>query len=123
MSIEAILERIAVSLERLASAPVTGLPPVTAGNPAAVKPDGKKPAAGKPAPEAPATEPKALTYADAAGVVQTFVKKKGKPAALEVLAPFGIDNTPGKKLTDAKPEQWAPIIEAFNAATLVTPDA
>ena len=114
MSIDAILERIAVSLETLVT-----LADTKTDKPAAAT--GKKAADPKPAAKEPEAKP--LAYADAAAVVQTFVKKKGKPAALEVLAPFGIDNTPGKKLTDAKPEQWAPIIEAFNAATLVTPDA
>lgn len=87
----------------------------------------EKPAATPPAsetatttPEAPAaTEPAAeshseapaVTYDQVAAAVITYSKKYGRPAAVEVLKPFGITALPS-----AAPEQFGPIKLAFEAA-------
>lgn len=69
------------------------------------------------APAAPATEapsePTGPTYDDVAKVVLSFIKDKGKPAAVAIFESLGL-----KSLPAAKPEQYAAILAAFEGVTV-----
>lgn len=137
MSLEQALKENTAAIVALTAVFSTGVPTAIAGVAPAVKDtagdSGEAPAkaptkpAGKPAPKAPDTPPadKPLDYDTVAKVMNAFVMAKGKPAALAVLAPFGIDNTPGKRpievLRGNIPEM-AKVKAAFEAATATTPD-
>lgn len=120
MTIEAKLDALTAAVNGLTAAlqakqgPVLGIDPAvvasakkgTAAQPAA--PAAEK-AATAAAPAAPA-EAKALTYDDVKVPFLALVKKN-RDLALATLKPFGLDS-----LKPAKPEQFAAILAALNAA-------
>ena len=94
-----------------AEAPTTEAPAAEAPTteaPAAEAPTTEAPTTEAPAAEAPAAAP---SYQDAANAIMRLARARGRDAAVAVLAKFGAG-----KLPDVKPEHFAAVIAACEAA-------